>query len=48
MPRLVSRPAVEIVTAMQAFRVGQRPATVIIPASASLCAVIEASITRCA
>jgi sulfide dehydrogenase cytochrome subunit len=27
-PRLVGRPAVEIVTAMQAFRVGQRPATV--------------------
>ena len=28
MPRLVSRPAVEIVTAMQAFRMGQRQATV--------------------
>jgi sulfide dehydrogenase cytochrome subunit len=27
-PRLVGRPAVEIVTAMQAFRAGQRPATV--------------------
>ena len=27
-PRLVGRPAVEIVTAMQAFREGQRPATV--------------------
>ena len=27
-PRLVGRPAVEIITAMQAFRVGQRPATV--------------------
>ena len=26
--RLVGRPAAEIVTAMQAFRVGQRPATV--------------------
>jgi cytochrome c553 len=28
MPRLVSRPAVEIVTAMQAFRMGQHQATV--------------------
>jgi cytochrome c553 len=28
MPRLVSRPAVEIVTAMQAFRMRQRQATV--------------------
>jgi len=27
-PGLVGRPAVEIVTAMQAFRSGQRPATV--------------------
>jgi len=27
-PRLVGRPAVEIVTAMEAFRLGQRPATV--------------------
>jgi sulfide dehydrogenase cytochrome subunit len=27
-PRLVVRPAVEIVAAMQAFRAGQRPATV--------------------
>jgi sulfide dehydrogenase cytochrome subunit len=27
-PRLVGRPAAEIVAAMQGFRIGQRPATV--------------------
>jgi cytochrome c553 len=27
-PRLVGRPAVDIVTAMEAFRLGQRPGTV--------------------
>ena len=27
MPRLVRRPAVDIVTAMEAFRLGQRPGT---------------------
>jgi len=31
-PRLVGLPAVEIVTAMQAFRAGQRPATTMEPA----------------